>query len=213
VNQDINNNTKIFDILIIYFIYSQKCKLETPIIIMKIKTESYLKQLEKWPTTGKHILANYDDETIIVYQAYRPSIGNFALENGYFGGDFKYTRMSWIKTNFLWMMYRSGWGTKPDQEIILAIRLKTTFFDSLLTQTVDSSYSVRLQWDPDHNPLGNKVERRAIQLGLRNEALFSYGKTEIIEIINMTDFVAEQRQNIKDVNKLIIPRERVYNPE
>jgi hypothetical protein len=180
---------------------------------MKIKTESYLKQLEKWPETGKHILANYDDETIIVYQAYRPSIGNFALENGYFGGDFKYTRMSWIKTNFLWMMYRSGWGTKPDQEIILAIRLKTTFFDSLLTQTVDSSYSVRLQWDPDHDPLGNKVETRAIQLGLRNDILEYYGKTEIVEIINMTDFVAEQRQNIKDVNKLIIPRERVYNPE
>ncbi|WP_256359170.1 DUF4291 family protein [Candidatus Marithrix sp. Canyon 246] len=59
-----------------------------------------------------------------------------ALENGYFGGDFKYTRMSWIKTNFLWMMYRSGWGTKPDQEIILAIRLKTTFLDSVLTQAV-----------------------------------------------------------------------------
>ncbi len=44
--------------------------------------------------------------------------------------------MSWIKTNFLWMMYRSGWGTKPDQEIILAIRLKTTFLDSVLTQAV-----------------------------------------------------------------------------
>jgi hypothetical protein len=180
---------------------------------MKIKTESYLKQLEKWPETGKHILANYDDETIIVYQAYRPSIGNFALENGYFGGDFKYTRMSWIKTNFLWMMYRSGWGTKPDQEIILAIRLKTTFFDSLLTQTVDSSYSVCLQWDPDHDPLGDKVARRAIQLGLRNDILEYYGKKEIIEIIDMTDFVAEQRQNITDFNKLIIPKERVYNPD
>ncbi len=181
--------------------------------MIKIKTELYLKQLEKWPETGQHILANYDDETIIVYQAYRPSIGNWALENGYFGGDFKYTRMSWIKTNFLWMMYRSGWGTKPDQEITLAIRLKRTFFDSLLTQTVDSSPSVRLQWDPDHDPLGNKVERRAIQLGLRNEALLAYGKTEIIEIINMTDFVAEQRQNLTYFNKLITPREIVYNSD
>src|SRR5262245_58806343 len=26
--------------------------------------------------------------------------------------------MSWIKLNFLWMMFRSGWGTKPDQEVI-----------------------------------------------------------------------------------------------
>jgi hypothetical protein len=27
--------------------------------------------------------------------------------------------------------------------------------------------SVRLQWDPDHDPFGNKLERRAIQIGLR----------------------------------------------
>ncbi|WP_287277994.1 MULTISPECIES: DUF4291 family protein [unclassified Okeania] len=26
--------------------------------------------------------------------------------------------MSWIKTNFLWMMYRSAWGSKTGQEII-----------------------------------------------------------------------------------------------
>jgi len=200
---------------------------------MNIETEAYLKQIESWPKTGKHILANYDDETIIVYQAYRPSKGNFALKNGYFGGDFKYTRMSWIKPNFLWMMYRSGWGTKEGQEIILAIRLRREFFDELLSLAVPSSYSnrmketqdswkekiktssVRLQWDPDHNPIGDKVERRAIQLGLRDNALESYGKKEAIEIINMSDFVAEQRENKKDLSfdKLVIPRERVYIPD
>ncbi|MEN8221492.1 MAG: DUF4291 domain-containing protein [Pseudomonadota bacterium] len=197
---------------------------------MNIETEAYLKQVENWPKTGKHILANYDDDTIIVYQAYRLSIGNFALKNGYFGGYFKYTRMSWIKPNFLWMMYRSGWGIKEDQEIILAIRLRREFFDELLSLAVPSSYSnrmketqgswkekiktssVRLQWDPDHNPIGNKVERRAIQLGLRDNALESYGKKEAIEIINMSDFVAEQRENKKDLS-LLIPRERVYVPE
>ncbi|KHD05691.1 hypothetical protein PN36_24805 [Candidatus Thiomargarita nelsonii] len=198
---------------------------------MNIETQAYLKQIENWPKTGKHILANYDDETIIVYQAYRPSIGHFALKNGYFGGDFKYTRMSWIKPNFLWMMYRSGWGTKEGQEIILAIRLRREFFDELLSLAVPSKYSmnetqgawkekiktssVRLQWDPDHNPIGEKVERRAIQLGLRDNALESYGKKEAIEIINMSDFVAEQREYQKDLSfdKLHIPRERVYLPD
>ncbi|NEQ76446.1 MAG: DUF4291 domain-containing protein [Okeania sp. SIO2C9] len=24
--------------------------------------------------------------------------------------------MSWIKSNFLWMMYRSGWGSNTEQE-------------------------------------------------------------------------------------------------
>jgi len=198
---------------------------------MNIETESYLNQIENWPKTGKHILANYDEETIIVYQAYRASIGNFALKHGYFGGDFRYTRMSWIKPNFLWMMYRSNWGTTTGQEIILAIRLRRKFFDELLNLAVASSYSnkmtetqeswkqkiktssVRQQWDPDHNPIGEKVERRAIQLGLRNNALESYGKTEALEIINMSEFVAEQRENRLSLDKLHLPRERVYIPE
>ena len=65
-----------------------------------------------WPKEGRHILAQFDDDTVIVYQAYRPSIGRYAAEHGAFGGDFSYSRMSWVKPNFLWMMYRSGWGTQ-----------------------------------------------------------------------------------------------------
>src|SRR5207253_2848436 len=84
--------------------------------------------------------AQFDDETIIVYQAFRPSIGQFAVENGRFGGDFKYSRMSWIKPNFLWMMYRSQWGQSEGQEVVLAVRLKRKFFDALLAQAVPSSF-------------------------------------------------------------------------
>ena len=32
---------------------------------------------------------------------------------------------------------------------------------------------VRLQWDPDHDPHGRPLARRALQLGLRGEALTS----------------------------------------
>jgi uncharacterized protein DUF4291 len=83
------------------------------------------------------------------------------------------------------MMYRSQWAQAEGQEVVLAIRLKRRFFDSLLVQAVPSSFdgqayasredwatavsgsNVRLQWDPDHLPNGEKCERRAIQLGLR----------------------------------------------
>jgi hypothetical protein len=75
-----------------------------------LATAPYVEQTQGWPQTGRHILAHFDDDTIIVYQAYRPEIGSFAVEKGYFGGEFKYSRMSWIKPNFLWMMYRSEWG-------------------------------------------------------------------------------------------------------
>ena len=42
--------------------------------------------------------------------------------HGYFGGDhFSLNRMSWVKPNFLWMMYRSGWGQKEGQVVVLAV--------------------------------------------------------------------------------------------
>src|SRR5262249_23601423 len=79
---------------------------------MPLRTEACRSQIARWPRSGRHILAQYDASTVVVYQAYAPEIGRFAAEHGWFGGPFSYERMSWVKPNFLWMMYRSGWGTK-----------------------------------------------------------------------------------------------------
>ncbi|MCR9197323.1 MAG: DUF4291 domain-containing protein [Planctomycetaceae bacterium] len=197
-----------------------------------LATTSYADQWQTWPDSGRHILAQLDDDTIVVYQAYREQIGHFAAEHGYFGGEFKYTRMSWIKPNFLWMMYRSDWGRSQEQEVVLAIRLRREFFDSLLQSAVYSSFgasrfqdintwkdavnnsSVRLQWDPDHLPTGGKCERRAVQLGLRGDALEAFSKREALEIIDVSEFVAEQRAHIDNwqAGTLQTPREHVYVP-
>src|SRR5262249_51090837 len=109
---------------------------------MTLPAAPYVEQAARWPLKGKHILAHYDEDTIVVYQAYRPSIGQYAIKNRAFGEDFSYSRMSWIKPNFLWIMFRSGWGTKEGQEIILGLRLRREFFDNLLARAVPSS------WDP-----------------------------------------------------------------
>lgn len=196
---------------------------------MRLITEGYLTQVSNWPKNGRRILAQYDDHSIVVYQAYRPAIGNFAATNGYFGGEFSFDRMSWIKPNFLWMMYRSGWGTKNGQEVVLAIWIKRSAFEEILATAVHSSYvpefypdksawqqalkqsQIRLQWDPDHHPSGTKLERRAIQLGLRGQMLTAYAKDWIVHIEDISEFVQKQRQNIKsDCIELITPRETVY---
>ncbi len=199
---------------------------------MRLILEPYQAQVEVWPKQGRHILAQFDDDTVIVYQAYRPAIGRFAAENGAFGGDFSFSRMSWVKPNFLWMMYRSGWGTKENQEVTLALRIRRAFFDKLLAEAVPSSWdseefatekewkqavdrsSVRLQWDPDHHPSGAKSERRAIQLGLRGDVLEAFGKQELVEVIDLSEFVAEQRIVLSSagVSAIVTPRERVYVP-
>jgi hypothetical protein len=200
---------------------------------MTIPAELYLEQAPQWPSEGKHILAHYDADTIVVYQAYRPSIGEYAIKNGAFGGDFSYSRMSWIKPNFLWMMFRSGWGTKEGQEIILGLRMRRQFFDGLLARAVTSSWDssgrtthdkwkaavassdVRLQWDPDHDPHGKPLSRRAIQLGLRGAALDAFGRRELLEVVDMTNFVAEQRSHLRqaELAQLKTPAERIYVPD
>lgn len=200
---------------------------------MNLKIAPYLQQIQRWPQKGRHILAHFNDETIVVYQAYHPTIGLFAAKNNYFGGAFSYNRMSWVKSNFLWMMYRSGWGTKPNQEVTLAVWLNRAFFETILEAAVPSSYDrslyqareewkgavaasdVRLQWDPDHDPAGNKAERRAIQLGLRGKTLHAYGRDVIVEVEDISDFVARQRENARPsrYGELMVPEEHRYVPD
>lgn len=195
---------------------------------VKLVTEPWVEQRDVWPASGRHILAQWDDASIVVYQAYRPEIAAWAVEHQRFGGpSFSFDRMSWIKPNFLWMMYRCGWNTKAGQERTLAVRITRAGFDAILAQAVHSSpdddvygskaawkaavtrSSVRLQWDPDHSPGGAPLPRRAIQLGLRDEVLRSFGEEWIVDIEDITPFVAEQRVRRAD-DDLRTPRERVY---
>ena len=197
---------------------------------MKLKTTLYKEQLPSWPKEGHHIMAQYDEEKVVVYQSYRPAIGNFAAEHQYFGGPFSLNRMTWVKPNFLWMMYRNGWGTKEGQEVVLAIHLKREAFERYLTKAVYSSYQpkiyesqeawkaevansdVRLQWDPDHNPYGAKEVRRAIQLGIRHKEIAQYATEDILLIEDISEFVQEQYQHVlnKDLDRLVTPLEKPY---
>ncbi len=197
---------------------------------MRLITEPYLTQAQRWPPTGRHVLVQFEDSAVVVYQAYRPSIGRFAATHGYFGGEFSFSRMSWIKPNFLWMMYRSAWGTREGQTITLAIWLRRAAFDAILAQAIPSAFaphdyasheewqaavarsSVRVQWDPYHDPSGVPLQRRAIQLGLRDDALAHYARDWIVEIEDISSFVSEQREieESKDYARLNTPREDVY---
>lgn len=240
-----------------------------------------------WPSRGHHILAHYDDETVVVYQAYNPKIAAYAVEHKKFIGcdSFSPTRMTWIKTNFLWMQFRSDWNRKQNQERTLAIWLKREAFEEILklateakavlqkesteqlprkkkgkktrrageephyeetkSEEIDDGEAkeaketvekvdekeegeqeenpkkkgqqkpklVRLQWDPDHTPEGNKVPfRRAIQLGLRGLREYIDG-TWIVDIQDITPFVIEQSSRTGQPRKdLLVPSERVYHP-
>jgi hypothetical protein len=155
-----------------------------------------------------------------------------AFTPGRDGVDIGFSRMTWIKPNFLWMMYRSGWGKKTDQEITLTIRIRRDAFDQILSLAVPSSFDasvyptreawqvqvkksdVRLQWDSDHDPLGIKQVRRAIQLGLRGVVVQRFSNEWILSITDISDFVREQRKHVEtdSLDLLYTPKETVYQP-
>jgi type II secretory pathway component PulJ len=198
---------------------------------MTLSTELYSASRHFLPVDGQHIVAHQTETQVVVYQAYNQAIAQFAVENQYLGGpSFSYGRMSWIKPNFLWMMYRCGWACKENQERVLALWLTKAAFEEILSQAVFSSFragdyaseeawkhelttkNVRLQWDPDHSPYGDKLTRRALQLGLKNEALEQFGKHQVTRIEDVTDFVQQQKIHVdnRQLEHLHIPQERVY---
>lgn len=200
---------------------------EAPIGPRTLGVEPYAVQAARWPTAGKCLLAQFDQRSVVVYQAYGPSIARAAVSDQRLGGGgFRFGRMSWVKPNFLWMMYRSGWATKEGQECVLAIHIAREGFDRLLDQAVHSTWhahlyptqeewahavdssAVRLQWDPDHDPEGAPVGRRALQLGLRGLALESFVRNWTLQIEDITTFVAAQRAISPAA--LICPREDEY---
>ncbi|MBQ9140308.1 MAG: DUF4291 domain-containing protein [Lachnospiraceae bacterium] len=181
-------------------------------------------------TEKKEIRAVYTNDTIRVYQAYNEAIAKEAVQKGTFGSRFKMERMTWIKPSFLWMMYRCGWGTKENQERVLAIDMKREFFDYIVNSAVVSSYNeatdmsreqwqeqvknsdIRCQWDPEKDIWGNSLEYRSIQLGLRGKAVYSYVNEWIVHIEDITDYVTdlyERRNRGEDISQLL-PKEQVY---
>ena len=197
---------------------------------MTLKNTPYPNYETNLPQSGNHILAQQRNQNLIVYQAFNPDIARYAVENQRFGGDhYSFGRMSWIKPNFLWMMYRAGWASKPGQEHILAIEISKAHFEMILDQAVYANYQeyiygtrenwqaalasseVRLQWDPDHTPYGEKLQRRAIQLGLKGKILHTFATKWIVSIEDITGFVREQAKCVKvrDLKNLLVMQESV----
>lgn len=196
-----------------------------------LRLAPYLEQRARWPATGRHIMAQFDAGAVVVYQAYRPEIGHEAARLGRFGAAWSRDRMSWIKPNFLWMMYRCGWASKEGQEVVLALWLKRDGFDQILASAVPSTHDprihptsaewqravkrsdVRLQWDPDHGPGGAPEQRRAIQLGLRGETMRRFADEWLLGLEDVTPLVQAQRAHAEHPwHDLQIPEEHVYRP-
>ncbi|SFC44162.1 DUF4291 domain-containing protein [Streptomyces aidingensis] len=178
------------------------------------------------------IRARYTEETVTVYQAYRPEIGGPAARTGRFPPAWRRERMTWIKPSFLWMMYRCGWAAKPDQETVLSIEITRDGFEWALRHACLSHYDrevypdeaawkrelarcpARVQWDPERDLRLRPLPHRSLQLGLGGEAAHRYADEWITGIQDVTPLAREihalvEKGELSAAGKLL-PAERPY---
>lgn len=160
-------------------------------------------------TLYRQIRAAYTETTITVYQAYPSRIAQRALQAQTFVHPFQMNRMTWIKPSFLWMMYRSGWGTKGGQECVLAVDIARSGFQWCLENACLSHFDaaihhsesawrrakeeslVRVQWDPERSIRLERLDYRSIQIGLSEAAVAEYVGDWIVEIRDVTSLAHE----------------------
>jgi hypothetical protein len=178
------------------------------------------------------IRADFDRETIVIYQAYSPAIADAALEAGRFVPPFSFHRMTWIKPSFLWLMHRSNWGQKSGQERVLAVRVKRSGWEKALSLAVLTSFEprvfashdewaeqfasaqVHLQWDPERSLRGAGLQHYSIQLGLSRHVISEYVEDWVVGIEDYTARVRKIHDFLQsgqaDKAKRQLPPERVY---
>jgi hypothetical protein len=178
------------------------------------------------------IRADFDGETIVVYQAYPRQIAVPAVENNRFVPPFSLNRMTWIKPSFLWLMERSNWGQKASQEHILAVRITRRGWEEALAQAVlthpePSVYRgyeewkqrfdralVHVQWDPERSLRGAALDYKSIQIGLSRHIIERYVNGWTVNIRDYTPLVRKLYALVNSGGsakaRVLLPKEKVY---
>ena len=178
----------------------------------------------------RQIFATYTDDWVRVYQAFDPEVGKALLDHREFRAGFNKNRYTWIKTSLPWIARRSLWASAVNQQMVLAIDIKRSFFDRLLLNSHNSSpvfgvyYENRshyksesakkqnvVQWDPDRDWNGNRMSRKAIQIGVSPAFLGGY-LSSIVGVQDITSLVRGLRSDGVQMGRVIeqLPFESLY---
>ncbi|WP_460071785.1 DUF4291 domain-containing protein [Streptomyces sp. YKOK-I1] len=168
------------------------------------------------------VRADYDADTIVVYQAYAPALADATLRAGRFVAPFSFHRMTWIKPSFLWLMHRSNWARKPGQERVLAVRMTRQGWEEALSQAVLTTAdpaavaqaAVHVQWDPERSLRGAALNHYSIQVGIGRGLIRAFTDDWIVGLTDLTPQVRKaaalaQGGQAAQARRLL-PAERVY---
>lgn len=185
--------------------------------------------------TQYEVRANFDRDSVVVYQAYSSRIADPALNHQRFVAPFSFGRMTWIKPSFLWLMHRSNWGRKRGQERTLQVRIKRSGWDEALSRGVLTSPDgpvfgdaqrwqdefpaarVHVQWDTERSLRGAALDHYSIQVGLSRHVIRRFVDEWILAIEDLTPLVAKISKQLQSGNadkaRRALPPERVYPVE
>jgi hypothetical protein len=183
----------------------------------------------------RQVRAQYDDETITVYQAYSDDIGKESVEKQRLDASplFKCTRTTWVKPSWAWMMYRAGYSYKDDRQArILALKMKHEDFQNLLkrgkltnhgpsgqSKSKSDEAVVNIQWDPERAPNMDKLPYRSIQIGIPGVFVTDWVKNGIVSIEDVTDKARKLKAAVDQDSKIsledlikqgLVPEEKPY---
>jgi hypothetical protein len=195
----------------------------------RYRIKPYIDVATTWPDRGKVILAQYDSDSIIIYQAVDNSTADVVISHQNLNiPGISFRQMAWFQTSFFGLMHHSRWGTAPAQSAVLAIWIQRKAFDNILKKATPAQFSeavykdkstwqadlenanVRLQWNPDFPPQGPKLHRKAVHLGLRKDIYKRLAQEWIICIEDISQFVRQQRQFTTSPDMLFTPDQRIY---
>lgn len=180
----------------------------------------------------REVRADFDRDTLTVYQAYSPAIAEAAVAEGRFVAPFSFRRMTWIKPSFLWLMHRSNWAQKSGQEHVLAVRLRRAGWEKALALAVLTSFDpalfrspeewaeqfaaarVHLQWDPERSLRGASLPYSSIQVGLSRHVINEFVEEWVVGIEDYTPRVRKMYNLLQsgraDAAKRLLPPEKIY---
>lgn len=179
---------------------------------------------------NKLIFADYDDEGVFVYQAFKPKIVKVAVELGTFGKGFGLDRITWIKPSLCWVLRRTKYGTKNRMQAVARIKISHDAFKEILNQSIETHWNKTVfpqeenwrktinksdvihQWDPERDIIGKRLNRQAIQIGIRGEVIKKYVSDYIIGVEDVSDLVHEigKVKKSSSNNYPKIPEEKEY---
>jgi len=187
-------------------------------------------------TDVQFFVGEWDEEGVYVYQAFKDEIADWALEHQYLGGPhFNTTRMTWIKPSFAWVLYRSGYGKKGNQNRVLKIKLPHDAIAHILSlcQCKESGGGSkgRVQWDPARDIMTSddkgktprkRLRERAIQIGMKG-SISQFYVQNIIQIEDVTELaqrvgkahkIKNRKKSEKAMKNLLpdLPLEHPYMP-